>query len=53
MPSREKFTRSTTPPIAKGGKCEGTAGARGDAFDAGYFRDLDGNKLCAFRSPGA
>lgn len=36
-----------------GGSCEGPAGLRGDegeqAFYAAYFRDLDGNKLCAFR----
>lgn len=32
-----------------GGKDEGAAGPRGDSgFYAGYFRDLDGNKLCAF-----
>ena len=34
--------------IALGGKCEGPAGPRGDGFYAGYFRDADGNKLCAF-----
>jgi catechol 2,3-dioxygenase-like lactoylglutathione lyase family enzyme len=27
---------------------EGPAGPRGDSFYAGYFRDLDGNKLNAF-----
>ena len=27
---------------------EGAAGPRGDGFYAGYFRDPDGNKLCAF-----
>lgn len=36
-----------------GGSCEGPPGVRGDegeqAFYAAYFRDLDGNKLCAFR----
>ena len=36
-----------------GGNCEGVPGVRGDegdqAFYAAYFRDLDGNKLCAFR----
>lgn len=36
-----------------GGTCEGPAGLRGDegpqAFYGAYFRDLDGNKLCAFR----
>ena len=31
-----------------GGKCAGPAGPRGDGFYAGYFRDLDGNKLNAF-----
>jgi catechol 2,3-dioxygenase-like lactoylglutathione lyase family enzyme len=36
-----------------GGSCEGPPGLRGEegptAFYAAYFRDLDGNKLCAFR----
>jgi catechol 2,3-dioxygenase-like lactoylglutathione lyase family enzyme len=36
-----------------GGTCEGPPGLRGDegpmAFYGAYFRDLDGNKLCAFR----
>jgi predicted lactoylglutathione lyase len=32
--------------IELGAKSEGPAGARGDNFYAGYFRDLDGNKLC-------
>ncbi|MEL6360289.1 MAG: VOC family protein [Pseudomonadota bacterium] len=31
-----------------GGTCEGPAGPRGGGFYAGYFRDLDGNKLNAF-----
>ncbi len=39
--------------IAAGGKDEGAPGVRGDegpqAFYGGYYRDLDGNKLCAFR----
>lgn len=37
-----------------GGSCEGPPGVRGDegpqAFYGAYFRDLDGNKLCAFRT---
>jgi catechol 2,3-dioxygenase-like lactoylglutathione lyase family enzyme len=37
-----------------GGSCEGPPGLRGDegpqAFYGAYFRDLDGNKLCAFRT---
>lgn len=31
--------------IELGGADEGPAGPRGDKFYAGYFRDLDGNKL--------
>lgn len=31
-----------------GGTCEGPPGLRGGNFYAGYFRDLDGNKLNAF-----
>ncbi len=34
--------------LALGAKDEGPAGPRGDGFYAGYFRDLEGNKLCAF-----
>ncbi|QMW22025.1 VOC family protein [Sandaracinobacteroides saxicola] len=36
-----------------GGTCEGPPGVRGEegpqAFYGAYFRDLDGNKLCAYR----
>ncbi len=39
--------------LSLGGTCEGPPGLRGDegpqAFYGAYFRDLDGNKLCAFR----
>jgi predicted lactoylglutathione lyase len=34
--------------IALGAKDEGPAGPRQDGFYAGYFRDLDGNKLNFF-----
>ena len=34
--------------IELGAADEGPAGPRGDNFYAGYFRDLDGNKLNAF-----
>ncbi|MGI9252037.1 MAG: VOC family protein [Pseudohongiellaceae bacterium] len=30
---------------------EGAPGKRSDNFYAGYFRDLDGNKLCFFCTP--
>ncbi len=35
-----------------GGACEGPSGDRGGGFYAGYFRDLDGNKLNAFCMTG-
>ena len=42
-----------TPSIELGGTDEGAPGVRGDegpmAFYAAYFRDPEGNKLCAFR----
>lgn len=34
--------------LSLGAKCEGPAGERWPGFYAGYFRDLDGNKLNAF-----
>lgn len=34
--------------LQQGGTCEGKPGDRGGGFYAGYFRDLDGNKLNAF-----
>lgn len=34
--------------ISLGSKDEGPAGPRGDDFYAGYFRDMDGNKLAIF-----
>ena len=37
--------------IELGAKDEGPAGPRGDSFYAGYFRDLDGNKLNVFCMP--
>lgn len=34
--------------LALGARNEGDPGSRGDGFYAGYFRDLDGNKLNFF-----
>lgn len=34
--------------LAHGGSCEGPPGPRANGCYAGYFRDLDGNKLNAF-----
>ncbi len=46
--SREKVAQLHSKALALGGKDEGPVGPRGDGFYAGYFRDLDGNKLCFF-----
>ena len=46
--SREKVDRVYKKAIELGGKDEGPAGPRGEGFYAGYFRDLDGNKLDVF-----
>jgi catechol 2,3-dioxygenase-like lactoylglutathione lyase family enzyme len=48
MDSREKVDRLYKKAIELGGTDEGPAGPRGDHFYAGYFRDLDGNKLNFF-----
>jgi catechol 2,3-dioxygenase-like lactoylglutathione lyase family enzyme len=34
--------------LSLGGRDEGAPGPRGEGFYAGYFRDLDGNKLNVF-----
>ncbi len=46
--SRELVDRLYRKALELGGKDEGPAGPRGDGFYAGYFRDLDGNKLDVF-----
>jgi catechol 2,3-dioxygenase-like lactoylglutathione lyase family enzyme len=51
--SRAKVDALYAKAIELGGSCEGPPGVRGDegpqAFYGAYFRDLDGNKLAAFR----
>jgi predicted lactoylglutathione lyase len=51
--SRAKVDKLYAKAIELGGSCEGPPGVRGDegphAFYGAYFRDLDGNKLAAFR----
>jgi catechol 2,3-dioxygenase-like lactoylglutathione lyase family enzyme len=53
MPERAQVDALHAKALALGGSCEGPPGLRGDegptAFYAAYFRDPDGNKLCAFR----
>ena len=46
--SKELVDRIHARALELGGKDEGPAGPRSDGFYAGYFRDLDGNKLNAF-----
>jgi predicted lactoylglutathione lyase len=46
--THEKVDRVYRKALALGGKDEGPAGPRSDGFYAGYFRDLDGNKLNVF-----
>lgn len=46
--SAEKVDRLYKKAIELGATDEGPAGPRGEGFYAGYFRDLDGNKLNFF-----
>lgn len=46
--SREKVDALHAKALELGGTDEGAPGQRSDSFYAGYFRDLDGNKLNAF-----
>ena len=50
---RAKVDKLHTKALELGGKDEGGPGVRGEegdqAFYGAYFRDLDGNKICAFR----
>lgn len=50
MKSPEQVDEFYKKAIALGATCEGAPGPRGEmsGFYAGYFRDLDGNKLNAF-----
>ncbi len=53
LDTRAKVDTMHAAALAAGGADEGAPGVRGDegpqAFYGSYFRDLDGNKLCAFR----
>lgn len=46
--SKENVDKLYKKAMALGASDEGPAGPRGDTFYAGYFRDLDGNKLNFF-----
>ncbi len=53
MDTRAKADAVYAKALELGGTCEGAPGLRGpegdQAFYGAYFRDLDGNKLCAFK----
>ena len=53
MDGRDKVDRLYSKALELGGTDEGPPGVRGEeggrAFYGAYFRDPDGNKLCAFR----
>jgi predicted lactoylglutathione lyase len=46
--SKEQVDAVYAKALELGAKDEGAPGPRGDGFYAGYFRDLDGNKLNVF-----
>ncbi|WP_339737339.1 VOC family protein [uncultured Maricaulis sp.] len=46
--SKEQVDKVYALALSLGAQDEGPAGPRGDSFYAGYFRDLDGNKLNVF-----
>lgn len=46
--AKDKVDRLYAKAIELGATDEGKPGPRGDGFYAGYFRDLDGNKLNVF-----
>ena len=48
LDSRDKVDRVHARALALGARDEGAPGPRGEGFYAGYFRDLDGNKLNCF-----
>lgn len=52
MNSPEKVDAMHAKALELGGTDEGAPGPRGERFYAGYFRDLDGNKLNAFCMTG-
>ncbi|HTA66342.1 MAG TPA: VOC family protein [Xanthomonadaceae bacterium] len=49
--STDKVDRLHAKALSLGATDEGAAGPRGEGFYAGYFRDLDGNKLNVFCTP--
>lgn len=52
MPSKEKVDEMHARALSLGATDEGAVGPRDETFYAGYFRDLDHNKLCFYYAPG-
>lgn len=48
MPNKAKVDQLHAKAMSLGATDEGAPGARSPSFYGAYFRDLDGNKLCAF-----
>ena len=48
LDSNDKVDKLYNKALSLGATDEGKPGPRGDSFYAGYFRDLDGNKLNCF-----
>ena len=48
-PSPEVVDQVHAAALAAGGTCDGEPGKRLPTFYGAYFRDLDGNKFCAFK----
>jgi len=46
--TRAEVTAFYAKALSLGGTCEGPPGVRGPDWWFSYFRDLDGNKLCAY-----
>jgi catechol 2,3-dioxygenase-like lactoylglutathione lyase family enzyme len=49
-PSRDLVDKVYAKALANGAVDEGKPGLRGETFYGAYFRDLDGNKLCVYKS---
>lgn len=49
METEEAVNKLHAKALALGAKDEGAPGQRGPGFFGGYFRDLDGNKICGFK----
>jgi catechol 2,3-dioxygenase-like lactoylglutathione lyase family enzyme len=49
LDSHEQVAAFHAKVLELGGTCEGPPGLRGPSAYFAYFRDLDGNKLCAYK----